>query len=264
MQHTNYSTWNNFSTKTEGVRKVDRISQDDQSYTGKILDIDAVKSEGVQDDWVSRAQSAYAAAEASAVDAYMHYHRAATAILEGQSARKLAGEKPLSQEEIGCRLGISQPAVSKLLAWERKFGAQMEADIRVPVPSPYYVPPPPTPEQQEDKKKRKAVTRATAAETQKQYQVVLRENEDHLRKLAAENEAKDARIAALETEKGATGATPNFFFAPPQVDAGGDVEDVGIEEAIKALLAKLPTADEKLDVLGRVEAWIIAERGAHS
>jgi biotin operon repressor len=240
---------------------VEGMSQKDRSYAGNVVEIAVIRSEGAQNDWLSRAQSAYAAAEASAVDAYMHYHAAATAILEGQSARKLAGEKALSQEEIGSRLGIGQPAVSKLLTWERKFGAQMEANIRVPVPSPYYLPPPPTPQQQEDKKKRKAATRATAAEIQQQYQVVLRENEANLSKLAAENEAKDARIAELEAEKG---ATPDFFVPPPQAETEGDDEEFNIEDTIKALLAKLPTTEDQLDVLARVEAWINFERGGHS
>jgi hypothetical protein len=229
---------------------MDRGFDDDAD---KLVCNDEVNIRGVQDDWVTRAKSAYDAAEVCAVEAVTHYHRAALEILGAQEAQKRAGRKQLSQEEIGRLMGISQPAVSKLLSWERKYGAQVGGNGSVPVPSPYYLPPPATPEQLVESKKKKLGTAGVAAEAQRQYQEVQRDYEDRLRKLTAELASKDDLLAELDSGADA------FPLVPA---AGKGVLDV--EAAIVTLLSNLTTVDEKLEVVRRVEARLMAEQGSFS
>lgn len=219
----------------------------------EVIDAEHQMVAGAKNGWEERAKEAYDAAVTSAVDAVMHYHRAATEILEAQSALKLAGQKQLSQEEIGRRMGIGQPAISKLLAWEKKYGAQLAANEGVPVPSPYYSPPPATPEQVAEKKNKKFGAADVAAEAQWQTQQVQRDYEDRLRKLTAELASKDDLLAEFNSE-------PDAFPLAPA--AGSAVSDV--EAAIVDLLANLTTVDEKLEVVRRVEARLMEEQGSFS
>ena len=221
-----------------------------QRYDVKVADAQQQIVASGQSDWIARAKSAYAAAVNTAADVIAHYHAAAQEILGAQKARELIGQKQLSQQEIGQLMGIGQPAVSKLLAWERKYGAQLEASDSVPVPSPYYLPPAATPEQIAEKSKKKTGMADVAAEAQRQYQEVQRDYEDRLRALTAELEAKDDRLAELGTQ--------DDDISPVQVTSTSAHD---LEEQIVALLSNLPP-DEKLDVLARVEARVLAEREA--
>jgi DNA-binding CsgD family transcriptional regulator len=232
---------------------LDGITQDDRNGAIEMVDPNESGSDIFRNGWEERAKEAYDAAVASAVDAVMHYHRAATEILEAQRVLKLTGQKQLSQEEIGRRLGIGQPAVSKLLAWERKYGAQLAANEGVPVPSPYYSAPPATPEQVVERKNKKSGTAGVAAEAQRQYQEVQRDYEERLQKLTAELASKDDLLAELDSG-------PDAFPLVPA--AGKDVPDV--EAAIVTLLSNLTTVDEKLEVVRRVEARLRAELGSLS
>jgi transcriptional regulator with XRE-family HTH domain len=199
-----------------------------------------------QGDWVARARSEYEAAKESAADAIIHYHRAAVEVRAAMEAHKL------TQEEIGSQLGISQGSVSKLLAWEKKYRLQLEARAtdELPVPSPYM---PLTPEHKQERNNRKEERRNRAATTQRQYQQIQRSYEDQIRALTTELEHKDARLAELEM---------GSDFVEPAAGTDDDPPDIAVdvEGTIMNLLSKLPTADERLEMLARVEARLLAEQ----